>query len=414
MLIGMGGSGKPGITYTFDDQARYLDAWFDTLGLASVVLLGHDWGGALAFDWAARHPGRVRGVAFADTIVKPMSWRDLAHGGRELLRSIITPGIGHFITNGPCSRHGHNIAATGRAVRRLIRYVPRLPADRKLHGWRSMYSARGDQRGPPGNATADREVVASYIYFSAHRADLLCPFFLTEVSVTLPSLLLVPGAWHKPAHLRYLIDELDGVDVHTVALASTGEDLTTLGDMYSDAAAIRAAAEAIDGPLVVLAHSYGGVPTTQALAGLSNVRRIVYLAAFLLDEGDSLLSSAGGTPPPFWVIHEQDGDAQTYITANDPAAIFYRDVDPAVAEQAVADLGYMSYLATTQPLTEVAWKEIPSTYILCESDDAVPPFVQELFAKRTEKVLRSNTSHSPFLSQPAALAQMIKDELASV
>jgi pimeloyl-ACP methyl ester carboxylesterase len=58
-LIGMGDSGKPDLDYTFADHARYLDAWFDALGLDNVVLIGHDWGGAVAFDWAARHPGCV-------------------------------------------------------------------------------------------------------------------------------------------------------------------------------------------------------------------------------------------------------------------------------------------------------------------------------------------------------------------
>ncbi|MBN6039951.1 haloalkane dehalogenase [Amycolatopsis sp. 195334CR] len=93
-LIGMGESGKPRIDYTFDDHARYLDAWFDALGLGEVVLVGHDWGGALAFDWAARHPGRVRGIAFTETIVKPMSWAEFPEAGRELFRAIKTPGAG--------------------------------------------------------------------------------------------------------------------------------------------------------------------------------------------------------------------------------------------------------------------------------------------------------------------------------
>ncbi|MEV0616313.1 haloalkane dehalogenase [Nonomuraea sp. NPDC050404] len=93
-LIGMGESGKPAIDYTFADHARYLDAWFDALGLDDVVLVGHDWGGALAFDWAARHPGRVRGIAFTEAIVKPMSWEEFPEGGRELFRAIKTEGVG--------------------------------------------------------------------------------------------------------------------------------------------------------------------------------------------------------------------------------------------------------------------------------------------------------------------------------
>ncbi|MEU4315884.1 haloalkane dehalogenase [Nocardia sp. NPDC024068] len=93
-LIGMGDSGKPDIDYTFDDHVRYLDAWFDALGLDDVVLVGHDWGGALAFDHAARHPGRVRGIAFTETIVKPMTWEEFPEGGRELFRALKTEGVG--------------------------------------------------------------------------------------------------------------------------------------------------------------------------------------------------------------------------------------------------------------------------------------------------------------------------------
>lgn len=93
-LIGMGESGKPAIAYRFDDHARYLDAFIDTLGLDDIVLIGHDWGGALAFDWATRHPGRARGLAFMETIVRPMSWSDLPEGAQELFRSFRTPGVG--------------------------------------------------------------------------------------------------------------------------------------------------------------------------------------------------------------------------------------------------------------------------------------------------------------------------------
>ena len=93
-LIGMGRSGKPDVAYRFADHARYLDAWFDGLALDGVVLVGHDWGGALAFDWAARHPKRVRGVAFMETIVRPMSWEEFPEGARPLFESFRTPGLG--------------------------------------------------------------------------------------------------------------------------------------------------------------------------------------------------------------------------------------------------------------------------------------------------------------------------------
>lgn len=93
-LIGMGRSAKPDIAYSFADHAGYLDAWFDALGLDDVVLVGHDWGGALAFDHAARHPDRVRGVAFFETIVKPMAWDDVSPQAADRTRKIRTPGAG--------------------------------------------------------------------------------------------------------------------------------------------------------------------------------------------------------------------------------------------------------------------------------------------------------------------------------
>ncbi|MFD3677478.1 haloalkane dehalogenase [Streptomyces sp. NPDC058613] len=93
-LIGMGRSGKPGGAYRFADHARYLDAWFDALGLDEAVLVGQDWGGALALDRAARYPGRVRGVAFMETILRPMAWEEHPPASRARFEAIRTPGVG--------------------------------------------------------------------------------------------------------------------------------------------------------------------------------------------------------------------------------------------------------------------------------------------------------------------------------
>ncbi|MFI1915521.1 haloalkane dehalogenase [Nocardia sp. NPDC020380] len=90
-LIGMGASGKPDSDYRFTDHARYLDAWFDALGLDEVVLVGHDWGGALGMDWAARHPGRVRGIAVMETFLRPMLWSEMPPQGAELFRRFRSP-----------------------------------------------------------------------------------------------------------------------------------------------------------------------------------------------------------------------------------------------------------------------------------------------------------------------------------
>ena len=93
-LIGMGASGKPDIGYGFADHVRYLDAWFDALGLRDVVLVGADWGGVLALDWAARHPERVLGVAVMETYLKPLTLDELPPAARTRFEAFRTPGVG--------------------------------------------------------------------------------------------------------------------------------------------------------------------------------------------------------------------------------------------------------------------------------------------------------------------------------
>ncbi len=92
-LIGMGDSGKaPGGSYRFADHARYLDAWYDALGLTGpVVLVGHDWGSALGFDWACRHPERVKGIAYMEGIVRPMTWDEWPEQARNIFRAMRSP-----------------------------------------------------------------------------------------------------------------------------------------------------------------------------------------------------------------------------------------------------------------------------------------------------------------------------------
>jgi haloalkane dehalogenase len=93
-LIGMGDSGKPDLQYRFADHARYLDAWIEALGLGNIVLVGYDWGGALAMDWAARHRERVRGLVLFETFLRPMRWDEWSPAGAELFRRLRTPGVG--------------------------------------------------------------------------------------------------------------------------------------------------------------------------------------------------------------------------------------------------------------------------------------------------------------------------------
>ena len=227
--------------------------------------------------------------------------------------------------------------------------------------------------------------------------------------MTLQSVLVAPGAWHKPDHFRLLVDELSDIDVHTVTLTSSGDDPAALQDMHADADVIARAAAAIEGPVVVVAHSYGGIPTTQAFPCARNVRRIIYLAAFQLHAGESLVSTNGGVLMSWSRLRRRQGI--DYVEAMTPMTVFYNDVDTVTAQRAVSQLGYQSSASMRQPLTETAWKAIPSRYIICEGDNALPVSAQELIAERANEVQRMQTSHSPFLSRPAALARLIMQAL---
>jgi haloalkane dehalogenase len=93
-LIGMGESGKAaGGSYRFVDHARYLDAWFDALGLTrNVTLVGHDWGGALGFHWAHRFPDRIKSLIYMETIVRPMKFEaEWPVGAQNIFRAMRSP-----------------------------------------------------------------------------------------------------------------------------------------------------------------------------------------------------------------------------------------------------------------------------------------------------------------------------------
>jgi pimeloyl-ACP methyl ester carboxylesterase len=158
---------------------------------------------------------------------------------------------------------------------------------------------------------------------------------------------------------------------------------------------------------VVVAHSDGGLVATQAAAGLANVTHIIYSAAFQLDIGDSVLGFVG-EPPRWWNI---DGDA---ATANGPLDTFYADVPPGDAMRAIDRLQPSSYSTVTDRLSAAAWREVPSTYVICDEDQAIAPAAQEQLAKRALNIRRLSSNHSPMLSRPAEVAQIITDVVTHV
>lgn len=98
-LVGMGQSAaSPSSAYRFQDHARYLDAWFDALALReNLTLVLHDWGSALGFYWASRHPERVRAIAYMESIVYPREWEDLPQARAQFFRDLRSEKGEHMI-----------------------------------------------------------------------------------------------------------------------------------------------------------------------------------------------------------------------------------------------------------------------------------------------------------------------------
>src|SRR5581483_8153618 len=92
-LIGMGASGPSSTgTYRFADHARHLDAFFDALmPQGKVTLVVHDWGSALGFDWARRHPDRLRGIAYMEAIVRPLVWPEWSERAVDIFKALRSP-----------------------------------------------------------------------------------------------------------------------------------------------------------------------------------------------------------------------------------------------------------------------------------------------------------------------------------
>lgn len=130
---------------------------------------------------------------------------------------------------------------------------------------------------------------------------------------------------------------------------------------------------------------------------------LVVVTGFLLDIGESLLGSVGGTPPPWW-LPSTDGSSWTVA---DPGSTFYNGCPPRVVEESAARLRPQSAASFAESLESAAWHSVPTTYVIGELGNALPPEAQEAMAQRAGSVHRLESGHSPFLSDPAALAQII-------
>ncbi|MGW0856923.1 alpha/beta hydrolase [Streptomyces sp. NPDC002690] len=214
-----------------------------------------------------------------------------------------------------------------------------------------------------------------------------------------PTLVLVHGAWHQPSTWDLLRGELDALGYPSLAVKLPTSGPGAHGGVPDDAEVIRAACEGVGGPVVVVAHSYGGVPATEAVAGLPGLRQLIYVAAFVPDVGESMYSMLGAPEP--------DAVEGMFPIGDDPRTQLYADVPEAVADLALDRLVDQHHQPFVDRVTRAAWHAVPSAYVVTEQDASIAVPVQERMAVRTKDVRRIATSHSPHLSRPAELAALI-------
>jgi pimeloyl-ACP methyl ester carboxylesterase len=227
-----------------------------------------------------------------------------------------------------------------------------------------------------------------------------------------PVVILVHGAWHGPWAWAPVIERLTAEGIRSIAvdLPSKGFETALLGDLHDDAEAVRAAVETAGAPALVVAHSYGGLPVSEGLADVANAVHLIYLTAFMIEPGQSLLGLRGGEPPEWWL---PSGDGRTLL-AGDPEHVFFADCPPDVAARAAAALEPQRTVVFEQELRAAAWQRVPSTYVICERDNAIPPALQERMAERAGTISRIDCGHAPFLVRPDEVTSIIKETLATI
>jgi pimeloyl-ACP methyl ester carboxylesterase len=214
-----------------------------------------------------------------------------------------------------------------------------------------------------------------------------------------------PWWWHRAGEL--LAER--GIISEAPALPSCGE----LGDpagaqgpgLAEDVASVRQVLTASDDPTVVVAHSYGGIVTAEAAAGVDSVLHLLLVSSYLPEVGQSLSSFGGEEPAPFLDIDPVGG---TFTVRPEALAeTFLQDCDAEIQRQAIDKTARQSLAVLEQPVQSAAWQHVPSTYVVCALDLGTPADLQRGFAGRATSVVELDAGHHPFLSQPAAIGDLI-------
>jgi pimeloyl-ACP methyl ester carboxylesterase len=221
---------------------------------------------------------------------------------------------------------------------------------------------------------------------------------------TRPNIVLVHGAWADGSSWSDVIERLQADGHHVTAPQFP---LTALAD---DVARLRQVLDLQDGPTVVAGHSYGGQIITALGADAPNVAGLVYIAAFGIDEGESLggLLSQGPTPPALAHLFT-DKEGFGWLPEDDYVNHFAAGVDPVRARVMHATQQALAGSAFTDVMGIPAWKSLPCWYLVATEDQAIPPDAERLFASRMgATTIEVPSGHVAMVSHPGEVTQLIK------
>jgi pimeloyl-ACP methyl ester carboxylesterase len=217
------------------------------------------------------------------------------------------------------------------------------------------------------------------------------------------NIVLVHGAWADGSCWSGVIERLQA-DGHKVTAPQFPE--TSLAD---DVARLRAVLARRDGPTIVAGHSYGGQIMTALGSDAPNVVGLVYIAAFGLDEGESLGALLGGGPPTPALAHLiVDEQGFGWLPEDDFVGHFAADVDPVKARVMYAVQQPISMSAFDDVMGEPAWKSQPTWYLVAQNDEAIPADAERQFASRMgATTVEVPASHVAMVSRPAEVTELI-------
>lgn len=217
-----------------------------------------------------------------------------------------------------------------------------------------------------------------------------------------PNVVLVHGAWADGSSWTSVIEGLQADGYHVTAPQFP---LTSLAD---DVARLRHVLALQDGPTVIAGHSYGGQVMTALGTDTPNVIGLVYVAAFGIDEGESLGGLLSQGPPAPALAHQFiDNEGFVWLTEDDFVNHFAGDVDPVKAEVLYAVQQPLAASAFNEVMTVPAWKFLPSWYLVSQDDEALPPDAQRAFANRMNATaVEVPSGHLAMVSHPTEVVKL--------